>query len=109
MKLTSVAPSRSSDTRRGSGARTLNTMSDIDQSFSRSATISTPAARYASSPDLRRFAGARLDRDRKPCLMSFAATSGTVATRFSPANRSRGTPISNDIPFSLSDARLSFA
>jgi hypothetical protein len=34
-------------------------------------------------------------------LISFTTTSGTVATRFSPGKVSRGTPINNDIPFSL--------
>src|SRR5882724_1028919 len=90
MKLTSTCPSRITPTSAGLGARTLKMMS----AFQGSETISAPAARYASSEKLAASPAPDCTATRKPSLISFSTTSGTVATRFSPAAVSRGTAIS---------------
>src|SRR5689334_23974289 len=97
MKLTSVCPSRISVTSSGLGARTLNTISAVRQIVPRSGAISAPAARYASSLNCALSPAQVSTATRNPALMSFSTTSGTVATRRSPANVSFGTPISSDI------------
>jgi hypothetical protein len=61
------------------------------------AAISAPAARYASSLQLAESPAPVSTMTLKPSLISFSTTSGTVATRFSPAKTSLGTPISSDI------------
>src|SRR5439155_15862051 len=90
MKLTSACPSCISPTSAGLGARTLKMMS----AFQGSETISAPAARYASSEKLAASPAPDCTATRKPSLISFSTTSGTLATRFSPAAVSRGTAIS---------------
>src|SRR4051812_45175898 len=90
MKLTSVCPARIRPTSAMLGARTLKMMSACQGSE----TISAPAARYASSEKLAASPAPDCTATRKPSLISFSTTSGTVATRFSPAAVSRGTAIS---------------
>src|SRR5437762_1187143 len=94
MKLTSTWPSRIRPSSAMLGARTLKTMSALGQT---SLTTSAPAARYVSSAKFAASPAPDCTATRKPSLISFSTTSGTVATRFSPAAVSRGTPISWDI------------
>ena len=61
----------------------MNTMSDVAQSCARSAMISAPLARYASSLICAASPAPVSTATRKPILISFSTTSGTVATRFS--------------------------
>jgi cyclic pyranopterin phosphate synthase len=58
---------------------------------------SAPADRYASSLICAASPAPASTATRKPCLISFSTTSGTVATRFSPGKTSRGTPINDGI------------
>src|SRR5258708_4929018 len=73
---------------------TLKTMSAVAQRRAASGMISAPAARYVSSAKFAASPAPDCTATRKPSLISFSTTSGTVATRFSPAAVSRGTPIS---------------
>src|SRR5688572_31613915 len=68
--------------------------------------ISAPAARYASSEKFAASPAPDSTATRKPSLISFSTTSGTVATRFSPAKVSRGTPISCDMDSPDAKARI---
>src|SRR3954469_9112629 len=103
MKLMSTCPSRMRPTSAMFGARTLKRMSALDQG---SDTISAPAARYASSEKLAASPAPDCTATRKPSLISFSTTSGTVATRFSPAAVSRGTAISCDMSFPCSKGAI---
>src|SRR3954471_20156172 len=89
-KATSTCPSRIRPTSSAPGARTLKMMSASHGSE----TISAPAARYASSEKFAASPAPDCTPTRNPSLISFSTTSGTVATRFSPAAVSRGTAIS---------------
>src|SRR3954471_3925133 len=91
-KATSTCPSRIRPTSSAPGARTLKMMSASHGSE----TISAPAARYASSEKFAASPAPDSTATRKPSLTSFSTTSGTVATRFSPAAVSRGMPINWD-------------
>src|SRR3954471_14364052 len=92
-KATSTCPSRIRPTSSAPGARTLKMMSASHGSE----TISAPAARYASSEKFAASPAPDCSATRKPSLISFWTTSGTVATRFSPSAVSRGTAISCDM------------
>ena len=93
MKLTRVAPWRRRATSPVLGARTLNTMSALSQRRAASVTCA-PAARYASSGKFAASPAPDSTATANPSFTSLSTTSGTVATRFSPAAVSRGTPIS---------------
>src|SRR5947207_2263733 len=93
MKLTKVVPSRISATSAVLGARTLKTMSAPSQTRAASV-MSAPAVRYASSGKFAASPAPDSIATLNPSLTSFSTTSGTVATRFSPAAVSRGTPMS---------------
>src|SRR3954465_8770744 len=101
-KATSTCPSRIRPTSSAPGARTLKMMSASHGSE----TISAPAARYASSEKLAASPAPDCTATRKPSLISFSTTSGTVATRFSPAAVSRGTAISCDMSFPCSKGAI---
>src|SRR5579859_2087003 len=90
MKLMRVCPSRIRPTSAMLGARTLKMMSALAQT---SPTTSAPAARYVSSAKFAASPAPDCTATRKPSLISFSTTSGTLATRFSPTAVSRGTPI----------------
>src|SRR5665647_3590395 len=76
-----------------SGARTLRTISEADHSAFASATISTPASRYSSSEKFAATPAPVSTITSKPSFLRRSATSGVVATRFSPAWISLGMPI----------------
>src|SRR4051812_16386005 len=93
MKLTRTWPARIDLTSSALGARTLKTMSAPDQTDGASGTTFAPAAAYASSEMLAAAPAPDWTITLKPSFCSFAITSGTVATRFSPGKTSFGTPI----------------
>src|SRR5262245_16980819 len=108
MKETSVAPGRMSPTSSGEGARTLKTTSDLAHSDAASAAMSAPAARYVSSSKFAAAPAPLWTVTAKPSPISFWTTSGTVATRFSPAAVSAGTPITNGMFFPYATLRPPF-
>ena len=99
MKLMRVPPSRSSSAscvpRSGCsiGARTLMTMSDCSHRAAVPSITSAPALRYDSSSKLAAAPAPLSTTTEKPIFTSLLTLAGEAATRHSPGQTSRGTPI----------------